>query len=88
MQSSHSSGFNRLLEPEEHQWVRDLARHQGWFLLTECLRDLMAQSLRTLVSSDSSTEDLRRAQGYYSALAEVLDIPAKLLQATPKHPGE
>jgi hypothetical protein len=79
---SNLSLFNRRLNTEERQWLRDLLDHPGYRLAVEAIQERMAQDLQTLVSS-GDTQRLFQAQGRWQARQEDLATPSQLLAVVP-----
>lgn len=78
--ATSSQVWDRQLNSEERQYLRDLASHPGYLLLMQALSDLMLQDLTVLLDSKDMWE-LANMQGKYKRSQEVLDIPSKLLQS-------
>lgn len=78
-----SSNLNRVwdrqLSTEERQYLSDLKRHPGFQLCCMALQELMAQDLRTLLSS-ANLQEISQMQGSYQRSLDVLEMPAKLLE--------
>jgi hypothetical protein len=79
MASGNQALWERQLNSEERQYLRDLQVHPGFSLLAQALGELMQQDLQAFLSS-RDTWEIANMQGKYLRGQEVLGIPSKLLQ--------
>jgi len=69
------------ISQESREWVRDLGKHQGYYLVQEALQAMLEQAFKRL-RSEKDHDKLLHCQGLCDGLEQALRIPGKLLGTT------